>query len=118
MRSLEPEDFDNAIVILRQRGWHKGASVGPAGAISAERALNLAAHQRSGDWCDLEQAAKMLGLPAAKAIPAWNDAESTEFRNVVTRFMAAAREMRLVATTFVGTEAAAARIAQLKQRRK
>lgn len=99
MRTVEPEDFDVALELMAQLGWHKRAALGPGGSVCAARALNLAAKRRSGDWCDLEGARKAMPLPgkypmAGTAIPRWNDAESTQWRDVELVFRAAAAQLR------------------------
>ena len=99
MRTLEPSDFDNAVAIMQRLGWNKGASRGPLGSVCAARALNLAARERSGDWCDLEAARKVLAdmIPntgTKDMISRWNDASSTQWRDVERVFRAAAVRMR------------------------
>lgn len=96
-RTVEPEDFENAIGVLQRLGWHKGASVGPGGCVCAARALNIAARERSGDWCDLDEATKFMPIPQTgtkDAIARWNDASSTQLRDVQAVFRWAAERMR------------------------
>lgn len=99
MRTLEPEDFEEAVRVMQEFGWHKGASLGPGGSVCAARALNIAAKRRSGDWCDLDAANKALRhlIPdtgTKDMIPRWNDATSTQWYNVEQVFLAAAARMR------------------------
>lgn len=98
MRTLEPEDFTGALALMERLGWHKGASFGPGGSICAARALNMAAKERSGDWCDLEEARKVLRnlIPdtgTKDMISRWNDASSTQWRDVERVFRAARARM-------------------------
>ena len=96
MRTVEPEDFLNAVKVMVKLGWHKGSSVGPGGSVCAARALNIAAKERSGDYCDLDEAMKWLALPYTEksAISRWNDLKSTQFEDIVTGFSLAAARMR------------------------
>lgn len=96
-RTVEPEDFENALEVLARLGWHKGSAVGPGGKVCAARALNLAAKQRSGDWCDLDRAARYMPIPQTgtkDVIARWNDLSSTQLRDVGVVFRAAAARMR------------------------
>lgn len=99
MRTLEPSDFEDAVRVMERLGWCKGRAIGPGGAVCAARALNIAAKERSGDWCDLDEARKVLSgmIPATGTkdmISRWNDAPSTRLRNVEQVFLAAAKKMR------------------------
>lgn len=99
MRTLEPEDFEYAIGVLHRLGWHKGSAIGPGGKVCAARALNIAAKDRSGDWADLDAAMKVLkGLipdtGTKDMIARWNDASSTQLRDVERVMKAAAARMR------------------------
>lgn len=98
-RSLDAEDFDRALELMAIHGWRKGSAQGPDGDICAARALNMATRQRCDLWCDLDQARKYLGLDpqwgdTQAAIPRWNDAPSTSWRDVGTRFRSAAARLR------------------------
>ena len=98
MRTLEPQDFPAALEIMRRLGWHKGSAIGPGGGVCAARALNIAAQERSGDWADLDKAAKVLKdlIPdtgTRDMIPRWNDASSTQWRDVERVFQAARARM-------------------------
>lgn len=96
MRTLEPEDFENAVKVLDRLGWCKGSAVGPGGAVCAARALNIAAKERSGDYCDLFEARKFLNIddPGLAGIARWNDRPSTGFLDIQAEFVSAARRMR------------------------
>jgi len=109
MRTLVASDFEVAVRIMSELGWHKGASFGPGGSVCAARALNMAAKARSGDWCDLEAARKILAglIPdtgTRDMISRWNDAPSTRFLDVQAKFGAAARKMRAIEEGFGATD--------------
>lgn len=99
MRTLEPEDFENAIAVMQRLGWCKGQAIGPGGAVCAARALNIAAKERSGDWADLHAATKVLAglIPFTghvSVISRWNDLPSTRFLDIQDKYLSAARKMR------------------------
>lgn len=99
MRTLEPEDFIDALDVLARLGWCKGRAIGDGGSVCAARALNIAARERSGDWADLDAAMKVLkGLipdtGTKDMISRWNDAPSTQLRDVERVMKAAAARMR------------------------
>lgn len=99
----EPEDFELALELMRQRGWHQGSSIGPGGSICAARALNLATQRRVGKWADWVEVRKVLSpmIPGLDSslnpnanITRWNDAVSTQWRDVERVFTAAAARLR------------------------
>lgn len=87
---LEPDDFRNAITIMKKYGWCQGIPKAPGGPVCAARALNIAVARRTGGlWASAYEAQKWLGL-YGMTIPQWNDSYSTTFEDVVARFTRAA----------------------------
>lgn len=91
-----PEDLVRAVELMRKRGWHQGAAVGPGGSICAARALTLAARERGERGTDFVVVSRWLGLTShyVNPIVLWNDANSRTFDEVQRLFLATAVRIR------------------------
>lgn len=91
-----PEDLVRAVELMRERGWHQGAAVGPGGSICAARALTLAARERGERGTNFDIVSQWLGLTShyVNPIVLWNDANSRTFDEVQRLFLATAEQVR------------------------
>ncbi len=72
-----------AIEIIKRRGWHKGAFMGPNGEVCIAASLILAADARAPYGSELRQAMATVA-PMPKALPPgdWNDAPERTVEDV------------------------------------
>lgn len=90
-------DYEKALAILREFGWHKGGASNESGEVCAMRAVHLARGLNWGTWDDdildeivEEQYPERTGTFAHHTVVAFNDDGRTTFADVERVFEKAA----------------------------